>query len=105
MLDYTQRAKKRLAVKLSDEIAVTIGAPKKKLFSKLGGHEKTLKATTDIEPLYDEILRVTADILSNNAEHRVFTVDEVDELMDMEDMALLIREFSAFAKGLTNDPN
>lgn len=105
MLDYTQRAKKALSVKLADETTVHIGAPKKKLFSKLAGLERTLKATTEIEPMYDEILAVTAEILSNNTVHRTFTPDEVDDIMDIEDMALLIFEFSTFAKGIVNAPN
>ncbi len=105
MLDYTQRAKKFLSVKLADETTVNIGAPRKKLFSKLAGLEKTLKATKEIEPLYDEILSVSAEILSNNVSRRTFTPDEVDNLMDIEDMALLIFEFSAFAKGIVNAPN
>ena len=105
MLDYTQRAKKALVVKLADETVVRIGAPKKKLFSKLAGLEKSLKATDDIELLYDDILGVTADILSNNIERKSLTKDDVDAIMDIEDMALLVREYEIFAKGLTNDPN
>lgn len=105
MLDYTQREKKALVVKLADKTVVRIGAPKKKLFSKLAGLEKSLKATDDIELLYNDILSVTADILSNNIERKLFTEDDVDAIMDIEDMALLVREYAIFAKGLTNDPN
>jgi len=105
MLDYTQRTKKVLEVKLADDTILKIGAPKKKLFSRLAGLEKTLKATKEIEPMYDDILSVAADVLSNNTERRVFTPDDVDEIMDIEDMALLLRAYSEFAGNIANAPN
>lgn len=105
MLDYTQRPKKYLEIKLSGGRTVKIGAPKKKLFTRLAALEKMLKNESTPETMYDEILTTAAEVLSNNPEQEVFTPETVDELMDIEDMALLLREYALFAGGLTKDPN
>lgn len=105
MLDYTQRPKKYLEIKLSGGRIVKIGAPKKKLFTRLAALEKMLKDESTPETMYDEILTTAAEVLSNNPEQEVFTPETVDELMDIEDMALLLREYALFAGGLTKDPN
>ncbi len=105
MLDYTKREKKFLSVTLSDGTTVFIGAPKKALFARLSKIENTLKNTTNPIDAYDEILSVTAEILSNNKAKRKFTSEEVDELMDIEDMSLLIVEFSRYAQNLLKNPN
>ena len=105
MLDYTQRAKRVLEVKLDNGDALKLGAPRKKLFSRLAGLEKGLKNTENIEPLYDDILDVCANVLSNNTAGKEYTAADIDELMDIEDMSLLLREYAAFAGRITSDPN
>nr|DAL49723.1 MAG TPA_asm: hypothetical protein [Caudoviricetes sp.] len=105
MLDYTTREKKFLSVKLIDGQMVFIGVPKKQLFSRLTHLEENLKNTEEIEPLYDEVLQLTAEILSNNKSGTKFTAEAVDEIMDFEDMALLIREYSAYAGAIVKNPN
>ena len=105
MLDFTHRPKKVLEVKLSDGRIIKIGAPKKKLFTRLTTLETTLKNKDEFNSFYDDILSVTADVLSSNSEGIQFTADEVDNLMDIEDTALLLREYAAFAGSLTSAPN
>ena len=105
MLDYTKKPKKFLEIKLLDGKIVKIGAPKKKLFTRLAALESMLKEEGTPETMYDEILTTAAEVLSNNPEQEVCTPEVVDGLMDVEDMALLLREYALFAGGLTKAPN
>lgn len=105
MLDFTQREKKCLPVKLFDGTVVSLRVPKKKLYTKIVSLEKSLKDNEDIESVYDGIIEVTAEILSNNKSGREFTEAEIDEIMDIEDMSLIILEYAKFAGGITNNPN
>ena len=82
-----------------------IGVPRKSLFSKLTNLEEYLKNTTEIGPVYDEVLELSAEILSHNRSLKKFTADDVDAVMDIEDMALLIREYSKFAGEIIKNPN
>lgn len=105
MLDYTTREKKFLSVKLINGKTVFIGVPKKELFSKIENFETAIKDTEKIETFYDEMLQLTAEILSNNKSGAKFTVEDVNEIMDIEDMALLIREYAVYAGGIVKNPN
>ena len=55
--------------------------------------------------LYDEVLQLTADILSTNKSGTQFTASDVDAIMDIEDMALLIFEYSKYAGQIVKSPN
>lgn len=105
MLDYTKQEKKFLSVKLIDETTVFLSVPRKALYSKLTSIEEKINATQDIEAIYDELLQLTADILSTNKAGKTFTAADVDALMDIEDMALLIFEYSKFAGSVVKSPN
>lgn len=105
MLDFTQREKRYLPVKLFDGTVVSLNIPKKRLFEKLSAVKATLEKTSEIESEYDEIASITAEILSNNREGKEFTVAEVNALLDLEDMALIFTEYTKFASSITSDPN
>ncbi len=105
MLDYSKQKKSYLNVKMADGTLLLIGTPKKALFTRLSVVEETLKDTDEVGDVYDEILALCAEILSNNKDKKTFTADDVDNLMDIEDMALLIREYSTFAGGIIKNPN
>ena len=105
MLDYTKQKKKFLTVTLIDGTVVFLGVPKKGLFDKLMSVEKKVKETEDFEELYGEMAGLSAAILSNNKAGKQFTDDEVNEMMDIEDMALLVSEYSKFAGTAVNNPN
>lgn len=105
MLDYTKQKKKYLTVKLIDETTLFIGAPKKTLYAKLTNLEEKLKDIKEVEPLYDEVTDLAAEILSNNNQQKKYTPAAVDEFMDIEDMSLLILEYAKFAGGIVASPN
>lgn len=105
MLDFTQREKKYLPVKLFDGTVVFLGVPKKKLYTKIVSLKKLLENGADVENAYDEITEATAEILSNNKAGKEFTAKEVDDIMDIEDMSLIILEYGEFAGAITSDPN
>ena len=105
MLDYTKREKKVLPVTLINGKTVLLTAPKKALYQKLTALKANLEGSSDFGQLYDEILQLTADVLSSNKTGVKFTAEEVDELMDIEDMALLIFEYSKFAGQIVGNPN
>ena len=105
MLDFTTREKKVLPVKLIDGITALLCPPKKALYTKLTALEDKLKDTDDVGELYDEVLQLTADILSTNKSGTQFTASDVDAIMDIEDMALLIFEYSKYAGQIVKSPN
>lgn len=73
--------------------------------TKLTSLEDKLKNTDDVGELYDEVLQLTADILSSNKSGTQFTAEDVDAIMDIEDMALLIFEYSKYAGQIVKSPN
>lgn len=105
MLDYTKQKKNYLNVKLADGKILLLGVPKKSLFTQLSSVQEALSDTDEIATLYDELLSLSSEILSNNKTAEKFTPEDVDRLMDIEDMALLIREYSKFAGTIVSNPN
>lgn len=105
MLDYTTREKKVLPVKLIDGKTVLLCPPKKALYTKLTEIEDKINATNNVVELYDEVLNLTADILSSNKSGTKFSAADVDAIMDIEDMALLIFEYSNYAGQIVKSPN
>lgn len=105
MLDYTKQKKNYLTVKLVDGKTLLLGVPKKSLFTQLSSVQEAMNDTDEIAAVYDELLSLSAEILSNNKTAEKFTPEDVDRLMDIEDMALLIREYSKFAGAVVDDPN
>lgn len=105
MLDYTTREKKVLPVKINADLTVLLCPPKKALYEKLTAIEARLKETDDVGTAYDEITSLAADILSTNKSGRTFAPAEVDEMFDIEDMALLIFEYAKYAGQIAKNPN
>lgn len=105
MLDYTQREKKFLSVKLADGKIILLSPPKKAAYSRLISLEEKFNNTEGYESFYDEILELTADILSCNKVKKKYTPEMVDELMDIEDMSLLITEYGKFTTEIMKSPN
>lgn len=105
VLDYTNQEKKYMPVKLLDGTELSLRVPKKKLFVKLSYLEKSLKKTENIKNIYDDLTNLTVDILSNNKTCTLVSVETVNKLMDIEDMALLIGEYSKFAGEIVKSPN
>lgn len=104
-LDYTKQKKKFLTVTLINGTVVFLGVPPKWLFEKIISIEETIKESKDFKELYGEMTALSAAILSNNKAGKQFTTDTVDEIMDIEDMSLLISEYSKFAGTAINNPN
>ena len=105
MLDYTTREKKFLSVKLIDGRTMFLAAPKKSLYTRLDALKDDLESEQDADLLYDTIVQLAADILSTNKAGTKFSAAEVDDMMDIEDMSLLIFEYTKYAGGLTGNPN
>ena len=120
MLDFS--SKKHLPVKLEDGTELLLTMPKKELFAKMQSLQTDLNNTDNIEQLYDSIVEVTAQILSSNRvinqkrpwyvrlfrvkpKPIAFTPEKVYKILDISDMALLIREYSAFAGQIVKNPN
>ena len=105
MLDFSKIKKKYLDVKLRDGATLHLGVPKKSLFAKLTQLKTGLEEVDAPDTLFDEISEATAEILSTNRDGKKFTAAAVEKMFDIEDMALLIREYGAFAGAIANDPN
>ena len=105
MLDYTTRDKKVLPVKISEDLTLLLRPPKKNLYEKLAAIEDRVNDATDGGTVYDEIVELTADILSTNMSRHQFSAAEVEEMFDIEDMAALVYEYAAYAGNILKNPN
>ena len=105
MLDYTQREKKFLTVKLADGRLLLLSPPKKSLYTTLSKMEKAIGETDDYEAIFEDVASLTALILSNNKEREVITAAEVEEMMDFDDMFYLVSGYSVFAGEVVANPN
>lgn len=104
MLDYTKIQKKKFPVKLRDGNTIILTMPQKKTFEKMAAMEDAA-AQTGGEAAVSEMYEVAAEILSNNLQKKRFSVEEVGNLFDIEDLSILYSEYSAFASGVKADPN
>lgn len=104
MLDYTKIEKKKFPVKLRDGKMIILTMPQKKTFEKMANMEDGA-AQSGGEIAVNEMYEVATEILNNNLQKRRFTVDEVGELFDIEDLTTLYKGYSEFASGVKNDPN
>lgn len=97
MVDFRSRKKKTLPVALPDGAELALKTPSKALFDKIKSISKSAG--------YDELTGLCADILSTNTQGRAISPADIEGLLDIDDIAYLIREYSKFVKGVISDPN
>ncbi len=104
MLDYTKIEKKKFPVKLRDGKTLILTMPQKKTSEKMANMEDEATQSGG-EIAVNEMYEVATEILSNNLQKRRFTVEEVGEMFDIEDLTILYKGYSEFASGVKSDPN
>ncbi len=106
MLDFTQSAKRYLAVNLIDNQRIRVRMPTKKVFDALLGLKNHLTSlTTDDGGQLNEIYDLIAIVLSNNLEHQPVTSAYLAELLDIEDVQTFFQGYMAFISEVLADPN
>ena len=106
MLDFTQSAKRYLAVNLIDNQRIRVRMPTKKVFDALLGLKDHLTSlTTDDGGQLSEIYDLIAIVLSNNLEHQPVTSAYLAELLDIEDVQTFFQGYMAFISEVLADPN
>ena len=106
MLDFTQSAKRYLAVNLIDNQRIRVRMPTKKVFDALLGLKDHLTSlTTDDSGQLNEIYDLIAIVLSNNLEHQPVTSAYLAELLDIEDVQTFFQGYMAFISEVLADPN
>lgn len=106
MLDFTQSAKRFLAVNLIDNQLIRVRMPTKRVFDALLGLKDHLTSlTADDSGQLTEIYNLIAIVLSNNLEHRAIASDYLAELFDIEDVQTFFQAYMAFISGVVSDPN
>lgn len=96
MLDFTQRKKKKLPVKLHDGFVVLLPMPSKSIFDKI----------TNIETIEgaNEIFDIVRTIINQNPKKK-YSVEKISEMFDLEDAVEFIKEYVNFTTGVISDPN
>ena len=88
-----------LKITMPDEQALTLTAPKKKIVDALqsiqGGDEAEIDKLYKIMPL----------VLNSNLEKIVYTQDQIDDLLDIEDVNLLFDAYMDFLGEISNSKN
>lgn len=106
MLDFTQSAKRFLAVNLIDNQLIRVRMPTKRVFDALMGLRDRLSGQiTDDAGQLDEIYCLIAIVLSNNLEHTEIAHEYLAELFDIEDVQTFFQAYMAFISGVVSDPN
>ena len=106
MLDFTQSAKRYLAVNLIDNQRIRVRMPTKKVFDALLGLKDHLTGlTADDSGQLNEIYDLIAIVLSNNLEHQPVTSAYLAELLDIEDVQTFFQGYMAFISEVLADPN
>ena len=106
MLDFTQSAKRYLAVNLIDNQRIRVRMPTKKVFDALLGLKDHLTSlTADDGGQLGEIYDLIAIVLSNNLEHQPVTSAYLAELLDIEDVQTFFQGYMAFISEVLADPN
>lgn len=106
MLDFTQSAKRFLAVNLIDSQLIRVRMPTKRVFDALLGLKDHLTSLTgENGGQLDQIYDLIAIVLSNNLEHKPVTSEYLAELLDIEDIQIFFHSFMAFINGVVSDPN
>ena len=106
MLDFTQSAKRYLAVNLIDNQRIRVRMPTKKVFDALLGLKDHLTGlTADDGGQLGEIYDLIAIVLSNNLEHQPVTSAYLAELLDIEDVQTFFQGYMAFISEVLADPN
>lgn len=105
-LNFNTVKKAVLPVTLPDENKTTllITTPTKAIMNVLVDLEKSLKETDD-DTGADVLYEACALIMSRNKAGRVVTVEELEEILDIEDMFLFINTYTDFVGELTNSKN
>jgi predicted glycosyltransferase len=96
MLDFTQRKKKKLPVKLHDGFVVLLPMPSKAIFDKITNIEHIKKA--------DEIYETVRIIINQNPK-RKYSIEKINSMFDLEDAVEFIKEYVNFTTGVISDPN
>lgn len=106
MLDFTQSAKRYLAINLIDNQLIRVRMPTKKVFDALLDLKDHLtRLSTDDGGQLDEIYDLIAVVLSNNLEHQPVTSEYLAELFDIEDVQTFFQAYMTFINGIVSDPN
>jgi hypothetical protein len=99
MLDFTQSAKRFLAVNLIDQQLIRVRMPTKRVFDALMGlRDKLSGPIMDDARQLDEIYGLIAIVLSNNLEHTEITHEYLAELFDIEDVQTFFQAIHAFIR-------
>ncbi len=106
MLDFTQSAKRFLAVNLINNQQVRVRMPTKRVFDALLGLRDRLSVQiSDDAGQLDEIYGLIAIVMSNNLEHVEISHEYLAELFDVEDVQTFFQAYMAFINGVVSDPN
>ena len=106
MLDFTQSAKRFLAVNLIDQQLIRVRMPTKRVFDALMGlRDKLSGPILDDARQLDEIYGLIAIVLSNNLEHTEITHEYLAELFDIEDVQIFFQAYMSFISSVVSDPN
>lgn len=91
--------------KLKDGTILLVNMPMKKTFEKITKIEE-LQEDDDAILVYDTMLDLMAEILSNNKQKRQITTEYLEkEKYDIEEITAYIGDYAKFVETIKNNPN
>lgn len=95
-----------LTTTLLDGTVLVVNMPKKSTFEKMNELNNIDEESTSDTEVYNEILELMAEILSNNKGGKKIEADYLEEQgYDIELVIGFLSEYSDFVKSIRNDPN
>lgn len=106
MLDLSVLAQETLDIKLLDGEIVRIKKPSKGLLIELNKADLKMAKETDFEKMVEMLERITAKILSNNLNKKLFTAETLEELdIDYSLQTQIFKAYLEFVTKSLNNPN
>lgn len=101
--DFNKIKKRNFSVTLKNGDKLQVRMPTKRIYEemKLLNTSKDSKLADQAADLYE----VTAHIISNNLNDKVYTTDMVEEMFDYEDLSLFIVAYAEYVQEANNSPN
>ena len=108
-VNFNNVKKQYLTVTLADEKSTTIlvGTPTKKLLDELTGLQSTIESlnSDDNTDALDELYDVCAKIMSRNKTNTHITKEYLEEIFDLEDIIIFLKEYMSFVSKLSTLKN
>lgn len=104
-LDFSKKKKPMLSVTLSDGSMIKLKTPSKGLLEVFTDVQDTLDPDNVNSESVNQIYNVCREILNNNLKNESYSLEDVENLFDIEDAITLLGGYAEFIKEVIGSKN